>query len=170
MLRQEYILLSGACITYPRMTKSNLMRSTDIPMGMLSSTWTCKEKGCFLFFQKKPTVGTMFFDFLSKVSWNLVLLILLCLFLPPPLMLTGQHQLDAVSCRTPPLIFKDLSWRLSCDDLQISRRKLPESQSSHLCIALLLSVKDYKLSYQLICTQHFLGELLFRELSPHTLS
>ena len=87
MLRQDYIILSVACITYPRMTRSNLMRFTDIPMGILSSTWTCKEKGCFVFFfsSKKPTVGTMFFGFLSKVSWNLILLILLCLFLPPPL-------------------------------------------------------------------------------------
>ena len=50
MLRQDYIILSVACISYPRMTKSNLMRFTDIPMGILSSTWTCKEKGCFVFF------------------------------------------------------------------------------------------------------------------------
>lgn len=50
MLRQDYIILSVACTSYPRMTKSNLMRFTDIPMGILSSTRTRKEKGCFVFF------------------------------------------------------------------------------------------------------------------------
>ena len=38
MLRQKYIILSVACITYPRMTMSKLKRFTDIPVGILFST------------------------------------------------------------------------------------------------------------------------------------
>ena len=74
MLRQKYIILSIACKTYPRMTMSKLKRFTDIPVGILFSTWTCKERNFFFSFSKRQLWEPCFTAF--SESWNLILLIL----------------------------------------------------------------------------------------------
>ena len=105
MLRQKYIL-SVACITYPRMTMSKLIRFTDSPVGILFSIWTCRQKTFFFFFFKKTNVGTNVLLLSQKclLEFNLTHSLLLACSSPThsPLRQVSISQMVFACKMTPP--------------------------------------------------------------------
>ena len=117
ILRQKYIILFVACITYPRMTMSKLKRFTDIPVGILFSNMNRQREKLFFFLFQKVNCGNPVLLLSQKylVEFNLThSLFLACSFHLPSLnqtfWLRGQHQLDANCMQNehpPHLIFQD---------------------------------------------------------------